>query len=1032
MFDLSIMFWVRFYLVALLVNLSMYGVMAQTLSNRGREFWLGYGFNYGFLHEPPVNGQDMQLYISAIQQAQVTVSISNTSYSRTFTIPANTVDFSITLPKTGPDDARILREGLMNRAVCVKSDVPVAVYAHQYNSMVSGATMLIPKESFGYAYYSVNYAQHRSGSIHPYDPSAQMTNGDDWYSWFYVVASEDGTRVRITPSDTTQSDWLPGRSYTVDLRKGEIYNVMGKLRARSGPAWQASKDLTGSRIVSITGSDGKCHPIAVFSGSSGIRLCRGDGGEYMGQQMFPSRAWGTRYLTYHMVNNTQTDVNEPILNFYRVCVMDPATQVKRNGVPMTGLINNFYYEFFSYSGDYIEADKPVLVSQYTPNRNQCVNMNSISYGDPEMIYLSPIEQGQKDILFYTPRKAYIDYVYGNIYLPTAATGSLRVDGNPLPAANIIPHPTLPGFSVALARFTGAAAPHSVICDSIFNAYIYGIGLFESYGFTAGTQVNDLNSYATIRNTQKLDSSPDTVTCPKTPFRGRIQVAYALSSIKWRLSEVPGLSPSRDTLINNPVPSGISKVFGRNYYAYDLDIDLSIDAPGVYDIPYTYTSPDIDQCDFSETGMIRVVVRQGPRANFDTSKVFCLRDSVQLIADLQSNGFNLIRYRWDFSDGTFQTSKDAKKRFPSSGLQPVRLRVYADNGCAADTTKHVKITETVRTDFSFSGKPCRDSSWLFRSSIGTSNTGGVWYWSIEPGKTDSSRTDSTFRYTWPSATQNVPVRHWLVGPTGCLSDTSVMTIPVIHSTPVAPTIRVRADTLCPGSMVMFDAVAGYVPSMWEWDLGDGISNRSAAPVGRIFPRDGSHPVSLRVWSPEGCGAPAATTSVIISPLPVADAGPDRYILLGASAPLASPMSPANGFRYLWQPATGLNDPTLRNPVCTPVADTRYVMTIWDRQTHCSDTDTMDVFVLTKITVPNTFTPNNDGINDVWEIRFLDRYPGSRVEVYSTTGQPIWKSVGYSKPWDGTSQGRPLPSGTYYFVVDPGNGDAKIAGYVTILR
>jgi gliding motility-associated-like protein len=145
-----------------------------------------------------------------------------------------------------------------------------------------------------------------------------------------------------------------------------------------------------------------------------------------------------------------------------------------------------------------------------------------------------------------------------------------------------------------------------------------------------------------------------------------------------------------------------------------------------------------------------------------------------------------------------------------------------------------------------------------------------------------------------------------------------------------------------------------------------------------------------------------------------------------------MSPANGFRYLWQPATGLNDPTLRNPVCTPVADTRYVMTIWDRQTHCSDTDTMDVFVLTKITVPNTFTPNNDGINDVWEIRFLDRYPGSRVEVYSTTGQPIWKSVGYSKPWDGTSQGRPLPAGTYYFVVDPGNGDAKIAGYVTILR
>ena len=160
--------------------------------------------------------------------------------------------------------------------------------------------------------------------------------------------------------------------------------------------------MTGSKIKSVVGADGNCHPIAFFSGSGGIRICRGDGGEYMQQQVFPAQAWGTRYLTYHTINNTNTDILETNRNYYRVCVSDPSAVVRRNGVVLTGLIKNFYYEFQdSTGGDYIESDKPVLVSQYTVNENQCWNFPTTtpappSNGDPEMFYLSPIEQGQKE------------------------------------------------------------------------------------------------------------------------------------------------------------------------------------------------------------------------------------------------------------------------------------------------------------------------------------------------------------------------------------------------------------------------------------------------------------------------------------------------------------------------------------------------------------------------------------------------------------------------------------------------------------
>jgi hypothetical protein len=314
------------------------------------------------------------------------VSINGTSWSQTLNIPPNTVNASILIPKSGPNDARVLTDGFSNKGIHILSDVPVAAYAHQYGPMVSGATMLMPVETYGFSYYSINYYQDRSQS-----------NPSEWYSWFFVIASENNTRIRITPSDTTKAGWLPGQTYTVDLNKGEMFHVFGK----GGPfgSFQpelCSKDMTGSKIVSVPGSDGVCHPVGVFSGSGGLRLCRGDGGEFVHQQVFPSQAWGTRYLTYHTINNTSTNILETNRNYYRVCVQDPTTIVKRNGVPLTGLIKNFFYEFMdSTGGDYIESDKPILVSQYTPNKNQCWNFPTTtpsppSYGDPEMFYLGPL------------------------------------------------------------------------------------------------------------------------------------------------------------------------------------------------------------------------------------------------------------------------------------------------------------------------------------------------------------------------------------------------------------------------------------------------------------------------------------------------------------------------------------------------------------------------------------------------------------------------------------------------------------------
>ncbi|HET6995917.1 MAG TPA: hypothetical protein VFI06_13085, partial [Chitinophagaceae bacterium] len=62
--------------------------LAQDKSNRGKEFWLAYGFDYSFFWETPVNNQELAIYISTEQAATVTVTITNTGYSQTLNIPA--------------------------------------------------------------------------------------------------------------------------------------------------------------------------------------------------------------------------------------------------------------------------------------------------------------------------------------------------------------------------------------------------------------------------------------------------------------------------------------------------------------------------------------------------------------------------------------------------------------------------------------------------------------------------------------------------------------------------------------------------------------------------------------------------------------------------------------------------------------------------------------------------------------------------------------------------------------------------------
>jgi len=94
--------------------------------------------------------------------------------------------------------------------------------------------------------------------------------------------------------------------------------------------------------------------------------------------------------------------------------------------------------------------------------------------------------------------------------------------------------------------------------------------------------------------------------------------------------------------------------------------------------------------------------------------------------------------------------------------------------------------------------------------------------------------------------------------------------------------------------------------------------------------------------------------------------------------------------------------------------------------------MYVDVLKIPRIPNTFSPNNDRINDLWEIQYLDEYLKQHTQVFTRAGQKVFECRGRYQAWDGKYKGKELPMDTYYYIIEPGSGRDPFAGYVTIIK
>jgi len=164
--------------------------------------------------------------------------------------------------------------------------------------------------------------------------------------------------------------------------------------------------------------------------------------------------------------------------------------------------------------------------------------------------------------------------------------------------------------------------------------------------------------------------------------------------------------------------------------------------------------------------------------------------------------------------------------------------------------------------------------------------------------------------------------------------------------------------------------------------------------------------------------------------------DNVDLCFASTVMVMVKSPQAGYGYrLYDSATGGNqldeEPNGIFKIPVAASETVYISQfIGDCES--ARTGVKITIGLSALKIPNAFTPNNDGVNDLWLINGLDSHPDAVVQIFNRYGQKVFESKGYAQPFDGKLGGALLPPGVYYYIINLKTNCNLLSGSLTLVR
>ncbi len=406
------------------------------------------------------------------------------------------------------------------------------------------------------------------------------------------------------------------------------------------------------------------------------------------------------------------------------------------------------------------------------------------------------------------------------------------------------------------------------------------------------------------------------------------------------------------------------------------------AQGTYTVSYKYISDCI-----SDSVQTAITISPAPTAFANNDTTICSGINLTLTA---SGG---TTYTWS------NTSTNTSINVTPTGNTTYSV-VVNTNGCKDTANINVAVINLPAISINGNTSICTGDSAVLSASGGT-----TYIWS-----TGSSATILTVHPTGSTTFS-------ITGDNGLCSDTTSIHI-VVNNYPVAD--AGPDDTICRGESAVLNGSGG---TNFLWNTGETTSTINISP---------NISTSYTMTTLNGACPDIDSVMITVFIPPVADAGSSATIIVGSNVVLTA----SGGGTYSWYSATGLSCIDCPSPTASPLITTKYYVLVTD-DNGCTSLDSVTVTVdllCYEFFVPNVFSPNADGQNDVFKA-YNNCVSYFALTIYDRWGEKVFETTDINIGWDGTYNKEPLDAAVFSYIINAGllnSQEVHKKGNVTLIR
>ncbi|OQP59641.1 hypothetical protein A3860_36805 [Niastella vici] len=456
-------------------------------------------------------------------------------------------------------------------------------------------------------------------------------------------------------------------------------------------------------------------------------------------------------------------------------------------------------------------------------------------------------------------------------------------------------------------------------------------------------------------------------------------------------------------------------FGDNSTAATQNPSYTYSSPGTYTVSLTVSSS------VGCSGSISKPVTANDKPNLVlpfTDTLICTIDTLPLIANVTGSG---ITYSWSPNYNILYDKTANPLVWPKDTT--VYTVTVTQNACVTSRSITVNTLDFITVSLPADTTVCKTDSF----TLNPVSYALQYVWSPATGLSSTTVKN-------PNAYADNDITYHVTANLGKCQDQASMKVKVVPY----PQVYAGSDTtICYGSQASLNAT--MVAAYFTWSPVSTLTgSNTLTPV--------AHPTTstsytITVTDTLGCPKPVTDTVVVfVTPKIVVYAGNDTAVVVGQPLQINATANDSITFTYNWSPTNWLSDPTINNPVATfpsSVDSITYTLTA-TTAAGCYGTDAFTVKVYktnADIFMPNAFSPNGDGKNDVFKPVLVGISKLSIFSIYNRWGQLVYTTSQNNKGWDGTIHGTRQDTGTYVYMVSGIDYQGKVItkkGAFTLVR